>query len=149
MSYDLVSCLTWSRSIIVMLCDVFARIRWITKLCSDCWLWILISTGDCWWRRVGGAPSEGGIVASSSFPYFIEPRFIEPVGLWNQQRGEWWRSLALRDTFNRRGPAHTQPKYFAPNGGEVVNLSGLTEHKAVNCMMKWNKCKSYQRSNDY
>ena len=53
-----------------------------------------------------------------------------------------------RLTFNRRGPAHTQPKYFAPNGGGVVNLSGLAEHKAVNCLMKWNKCKSDQRSND-
>ena len=42
-------------------------------------------------------------------------------------------------TFNRRGPTHTQPKYFTPNGGEVVNLSGLAEHKAVNCMMKYIK----------
>ena len=32
-----------------------------------------------------------------------------------------------------------QPKYFAPNGGKVVNLSGLAENKAVNCMMKWMK----------
>ena len=32
-------------------------------------------------EELGGAPSEGGIVASSSFPSFIEPRFIEPVGL--------------------------------------------------------------------
>ena len=32
-------------------------------------------------EELGGAPSEGGIVASSSFPSFNEPRFIEPVGL--------------------------------------------------------------------
>ena len=38
--------------------------------------------------------------------------------------------------FNRRGPAHTQPKYFAPNGGKVVNLSGLAENKVVNCIVK-------------
>ena len=31
--------------------------------------------------KLGGAPSEGGIVASSSFPSIKEPRFIEPVGL--------------------------------------------------------------------
>ena len=73
-----------------------------------------------YWKELCGAPSEGGIAASSSFHSFNEPRFIEPVGLWNQQRG----------------PAHTQPKYFAPNGGKVVNLSGFAEKKAVNCMMK-------------
>ena len=32
-------------------------------------------------EELGGAPSEGGIVASSSFPSFKELRFIEPVGL--------------------------------------------------------------------
>ena len=42
-----------------------------------------------------------------------------------------WRLI-----FNRRGPAHTQPKYFVPNGGKVVNLSGLVENKAVNCIVK-------------
>ena len=32
-------------------------------------------------EELGGAPSEGGIVASSSFSSLKEPRFIEPVGL--------------------------------------------------------------------
>ena len=32
-------------------------------------------------EELGGAPSEGGIVASSSFLSFKETRFIEPVGL--------------------------------------------------------------------
>ena len=83
--------------------------------------------------KLGGAPSEGGDVASSSFSTFNEPRFIEPVGLWNQQRGE--RQHVTRSV-DKLGPAHTQPKYFAPNGGKVVNLSGLAENKAVNCTMK-------------
>ena len=43
---------------------------------------------------------------------------------------------------------HTLNQNTLPPTGEVVNLSGLAEHKAVNCMMKWNKCKSDQRSND-
>ena len=88
-----------------------------------------------WWllAELGGAPSEGAIVDSSSFPSIKEPRFIEPVGLFNNKVNveDLWRLI-----FNRRGPAHTQPKYFAPNGGEVVNLSGLAEHKAANGMMK-------------
>ena len=46
--------------------------------------------------------------------------------------------------FNIHGPATvergvSQPKYFAPNGGKVVNLSGLLENKAVNCIVKYMK----------
>ena len=37
----------------------------------------LIGDGE----ELGGAPTEGGIVASSTFPSFKETRFIEPVGL--------------------------------------------------------------------
>ena len=37
----------------------------------------LITAGE----ELCGAPSEGGIVASSSFPSFNEPKFIGPVGL--------------------------------------------------------------------
>ena len=61
-------------------------------------------------------------------------------GLSNQQDFEINNEVNVEDlwrlTFNISGPAHTQPKYFAPNGGKVVNLSGLVENKAVNCMMK-------------
>ena len=62
-----------------------------------------------------------------------EPRFIEPVGPWNQQQIERQRVTRPIDEL---GPAHTQPKYFAPNGGKVVNLFGLAENKAVNCIVK-------------
>ena len=33
-----------------------------------------------YWKELGGALSECGIAASSSFPTFNELRFIEPVG---------------------------------------------------------------------
>ena len=45
--YDLVSCITWSRSIIVMLCDVFAGIRWIIKLWSDCAWFLYVDLCSC------------------------------------------------------------------------------------------------------
>ena len=73
-------------------------------------------------EELGGAPNEG------------EPRFIEPVGLWNQQWGECWRSLALN--LQQTWTCTHLTKYFVHNGGKVVNLSGLAENKAVNCMMK-------------
>ena len=38
---------------------------------------VLIAGGE----ELGGTPSEGGIVASSSFSSLNKPRFIEPVGL--------------------------------------------------------------------
>ena len=61
-------------------------------------------------------------------------------GYSNQQDFEINNEVNVEDlwrlTFNRRVPAYTQPKYFAPNGGKVVNLSGLAENKVVNCMMK-------------
>ena len=38
--------------------------------------------------------------------------------------------------------------YVMVTYGRVADRSGLAEHKAVNCMMKWNKCKNDQRSND-
>ena len=42
-----------------------------------------------------GDPSKGVDIASSSFPSIKNRGLIETVGLWNQQRGEWWWSMAL------------------------------------------------------
>ena len=85
-------------------------------------------------EELGGAPSEGMDVASSSFPS------ITNRGLSNQYDLEINNKVNVENLwrliFNRRGPAHTQPKYFAPSGGKVVNLSGLAENKAVNCIVK-------------
>ena len=86
---------------------------------------------------LGCAPSEGVDVVSSSFPSLTNR------GLSDQWDFEINNKVNIEDLwhliFNRHGPAHTQPKYFAPNGGKVVNLSGVAENKAVNCMMKWMK----------
>ena len=65
-----------------------------------------------YWKELGGAPSEGGIAASSSFPSFNEPRFIEPVGPWNQQQSECWKSLALN--LQQTWTCTHSTKYFAP-----------------------------------
>ena len=73
--------------------------------------------------KLGGAPSEGGIIDSSSFPSIKEPRFIEPVGHWNQQQSECWRSLALN--LQQTWTCIDSTKCFAPNGGNIVNLSCL------------------------
>ena len=90
----------------------------------------MIAAGE----ELGGAPSEDVDVASSSFPS------ITNQGLSNQSDLEINNKVNVEDLwrliFNRRGSAHTQPKYFAPNDGKVVNLSGLAENKAVNCIVK-------------
>ena len=77
---------------------------------------------------LGCAPSEGVDVASTSFPSLTNR------GLSNQWDFEINNKVNVQDLwrliFNRRGPTHTQPKYFAPNGGKVVYLSGLAEKKS-------------------
>ena len=62
--------------------------------------------------ELGGGPSEGVDVASSSFPSVKNQGIIEPVGLEinNEVNVEdLWRLI-----FNRRGPAHTQPNTLPP-----------------------------------
>ena len=68
-------------------------------------------------EELGGAPSEGVDVASSSFPSVKNQSLIGPVGLWNRQRGEHRRSLALNR--DERGPAHTQTITLPPTAGRL------------------------------
>ena len=63
----------------------------------------VIGGGD----SIGGTPSEGVDVASSSFPSVKNQGLIEPVGLWNQQRGVPVNNVWCL-TVDERGPIHTQ-----------------------------------------
>ena len=76
-------------------------------------------------------------VASISFPSTKNQDLIEPVGLWNQQRGIRKRSLAL-DRRRMRTCTHSN-NYFASNSRKIVNLAGLLKTKQLKHMVKWIK----------
>ena len=85
---------------------------------------------------LGGAPSEGVDVAISSFLHVKNQGLIEPVGLWNQQRGERRRSLVLNR--DGRGPAHTQT-ITLPQRLKGCQSSRSAENKTVKTYGEVNK----------